>query len=68
LTDSLGRALSIRSNTIVTWPSYGFWPNQMVQHSCVEIECEGLRTHGEIYDILSNDYMQHRAHQLRGWG
>jgi len=23
-----------------------------------------LRTHGEIYDILSNDYMQHRAHLL----
>ncbi|MGE0284042.1 MAG: hypothetical protein AB7P20_25985 [Rhizobiaceae bacterium] len=66
ITDDLGRDFAIRTNTIVTWPSFGFWPNQMVVHNCVEIECEGRRAHGEIYDIISHDYMQHRAHVIQG--
>ena len=60
--DHHGRTLDVRSNTLTTWPSFGFWPNQMVLHNCAEIACDGRSTHGEIYDILSNDYMQHRAH------
>ena len=66
VTDNLGRTITVRADTITTWPSFGFWPNQMVLHNCARIECEGLVTHGEIYDILSNDYMQHRAHVLGG--
>jgi hypothetical protein len=62
LTDDLERTIVVTATTITTWPSYGFWPNQMVLCSCVELECGGLRTHGEVFDIYSNDYMQHRAH------
>jgi hypothetical protein len=61
VTDNLARTIIVTATTITTWPSYGFWPNQMVLCNCVELECEGLRTHGEVFDICSSDYMQHRA-------
>ena len=64
LTDNLERRIVMTATTITTWPSYGFWPNQMVLCNCVELECEGLRTHGEVFDLYSNDYMQHRANLL----
>ena len=66
LTDNLGRTIVVTSRTITTWPSYGFWPNQMVLCNSSEIECEGRRAYGEIFDIYSNDYMQHRARLLAG--
>jgi hypothetical protein len=61
LTDSLGRELAVSARTLTTWPSHGFWPNQMVLCNSVEIECDGLRTVGEVFDINSSDFMQHRA-------
>ena len=64
VTDSLDRTIEVTATTITTWPSYGFWPNQMVLCNCVELECAGLRTHGEIFDLYSNDYMQHRANLI----
>jgi len=64
VTDNLGRTIVVTATTITTWPSYGFWPNQMVLCNCVELECEGLRTHGEVFELYSNDYMQHRANLL----
>ena len=37
----------MRANAITTWPSHGFWANQMVLCSCVELECEGVIAWGE---------------------
>lgn len=65
MTDSLGRTISVRANAITTWPSHGFWANQMVLCSCVELECEGRRTHGEVMDLYYNDYMQRRTNLRR---
>jgi hypothetical protein len=68
MTDNLGRTMVVTSRTLTTWPSYGFWPNQMVLCNSSEIECEGRRAYGEIFDIYSNDYMQHRARLLADAG
>jgi hypothetical protein len=65
LTDNLGRTIVVKTRTLTTWPSYGFWPNQMVLCNSVELECEGMRTHGETFDLYSNDFMQHRANLRR---
>jgi hypothetical protein len=61
ITDDLGRSFTVTARTLTTWPSYGFWPNQMVLCNSVEIECDGRRTHGETMDLYSSDYMQLRA-------
>jgi hypothetical protein len=61
MTDDLGRTIVARARTLTSWPSYGFWPNQMVLCNSAEIECEGHRTYGEIFDLYSSDYLQRRA-------
>lgn len=66
LTDHLDRTIVVTAVTLTTWPSYGFWPNQMVLCNSVELECEGRRAYGEVFDIYSHDYMQHRANYLAG--